>query len=219
VKDNNVSGIVLEGIPGTGKTTVLYHLLKTPHWQNKPYISSVILSEHHTLRVLENKRLDKSYTKQDSLDLLNDHVTNLEGLNGNLKQTSWLKRDRTAQKLPFIFERFHLSHVYHHDDLEWSDVAGIDVRLKNLNTKLLLFTLDPKDIKTRIIEDYKKAGWQNYLKTLGNSELEITEYFINKQQEFIELGNLSELDTITIDSSKLTTSEIVKKIFSEWILY
>lgn len=219
MNNKNISGIILEGVAGTGKTTTLYKLLASKYWNNKPFLSSVILSEHHTLRVLENKRLDKTHTKNDSVELLDDHIDYLEAIRTKLKQTSWLERDRTAQKMPFVLERFHLSHVYHHDNVAWTDVDSIDKKLYNLNAKLFIFTIKPEDMKHRIIEDYNKSGWQDYLKTIGKNDSEIIEYFSKKQEEYLSMAKRSHLDTVLIDSSTMDTDSIVKIIFDEWQLY
>ncbi len=213
---HNISGIILDGIAGTGKSTTLYKLLESEFWAKKPFISSHVLSEHHTLRVLENKFLDKTLRKEDSIELLDSHVRYLEQLKLRLNNTDWLERDRTAQKLPFILERFHLTHAYHYDHVEWGDVEGIDNRLVGLNAKLLLFTIDPDDIQERIIEDYKKSGWQDYLKTLGSNDEEIKQHFIRKQGQIIELSKKTKLPVKIIESSRMSPTEVLNEVTNFW---
>ncbi len=215
----NVSGLVFEGIAGTGKTTTLNSLLKSSHWNNKPFISSYVLSEHHTLRVLENTFLDKTLKKTDSIELLEFHTSHLEKLQSNLTQTNWLERDRVNQKLPYIFERFHLTHVYHYDDVSWADVSSVDERLRELKARLVLFTIDEADIQERVIEDHKKAGWQDYLQTLGRNDEEIRQHFTEKQNQIRDLIDKTSLPVVEINTSKNNTESILDIIFDFWKLY
>ena len=217
MNDSNISGLIIEGIAGTGKTTTLYALLDDKRWLQKLYLSSYVLSEHHTLRVLENRALAKTLTKQDCIEVLNTHVNYLEKLKTNLEQTDWLERDRTAQKLPFIFERFHLTHAYHFDQVNWSDVKAIDQRLAALNTKLCVFTIDPEDMQKRIIEDYRKSGWQEYLKTLGSNDNEIKAHFVREQEKIILLAKQTVLPVKVFDTSSLSTQQLVDGVLDFWL--
>ncbi len=178
-----------------------------------------MLSEHHTLRVLEQKSPSKTWEPRDCLELLDFHVSYLEGLNNNLAMTDWLERDRKAQRLPFVFERFHLTHVYHFDKLAWSDVATIDQRLGKLNSKLCILTIEPADMKTRIVDDYNKSGWQDYLKTLGDSEDEIIEHFVRKQDEILSLCEKTTLDYQIFNTSSMNTEQITEAVIDFYSLY
>ena len=212
----NVAGIILEGIAGTGKTTALAKLLQHQAWVSRPYLSSVVLSEHQTLRVLEPKQASGTLALPDSLHLLDTHLTYLQGLSAHLNETTWLERDRSAQKLPFIFERFHLSHAYHYDHVQWEDIAPIDARLAALHATIYLFTIEEADIQSRTIDDYTKSGWRSYLDTLGPNNETIQRYFVRKQQYMLDLAAKSALPVIHLDSSHMTTDEIVQRIVATW---
>lgn len=214
--NTNLSGIILEGIPGTGKTTSLAHLLQAEAWQRKSCLSSIILTEHQTLRLLEEQREAGTLTKADNLALLDSHVSYLEQCRQRLDKTTWLERERSNQKLPFVFERFHLSHVYHYGYLSWDDVADIDARLAQLQATIFLFLIDPEDIQERIIEDYKKSGWGDYLQKLGNNNREIIDHFARKQEEIVKLAKLSQLPVEYVNSSKKNTSDILEQILDRW---
>lgn len=209
MSNTNISGFIIDGIAGTGKTSALNVYLKNA--PEKDHLSNIILSEHQTLRVLEYEK-DKS--TQTSQNLLNTHVTYLENLKHHLDKSDWLKRDRNAQKVSFILERFHFSHIYHFDHVDWQDVEEIDNRLKRLNTKLYLFTIKPSDIKSRIIDDYKKSGWGDYLKTLGSSEDEIIDYFTKKQDLMLKLADKTKLEVIIVNTSKLSPNQAANKLIT-----
>ena len=207
-----MSGIILEGIAGTGKTSALTALLASQAWLKKPFFSSVVLTEHHTLRVLESAVYDPTH----SIALLNTHISYLEHLHTQLTQTDWLARERSAQKVPFIMERFHFSHLYHYKGLSWHDVQDIDKRLHKLHTTLYLFTIDPADIPERIINDYRKAGWDSYLHTLGPTTQAVQEYFVAKQEMLLKLAERTCLPIVHIDSSSMDTEAIVEQVLSSW---
>lgn len=209
MNNTNVSGIILEGIAGTGKTTLLRALLGNNAWSTKPHMSSLVLTEHQTLRVLESRRDDNSYDKSDSIDLLSNHVSYIQYLKTNLDNTDWLQRDRNNQRVSFILERFHLSHVYHYEQLEWRDVEAVDNMLKNLEAKMFIFTIEENDIQERIIDDYKKAGWKDYLDTLGNTNDEIIAHFVQKQDELLDLVKLTAIPFEIINTSLLSQSEVL----------
>jgi thymidylate kinase len=210
--NTNASGIILEGIAGTGKTTLLRALLDSNAWSTKSHMSSIVLTEHQTLRVLESRRDNNSYNKSDSINLLSKHASYIHYLKTNLDNTEWLQRDRTNQQVSFIFERFHLSHVYHYEQLEWRDVETVDNTLKDLDAKMFIFTIDENDIQERIIDDYEKAGWKDYLGTLGNTDDEIIAHFVQKQNELLDLAKLTAIPFEIINTSILSQSEVLKLV-------
>jgi hypothetical protein len=91
-------------------------------------------------------------------------------------------------------------------------MSKIDTQLAQLNATIYLFTIEPEDIQTRIIDDYEKAGWKDYLQTLGNNDEEIKEYFVHKQEQLVTLAQRSAIPVVKINSSKLSTNEIFKKV-------
>lgn len=214
----NISGLIFEGIAGTGKTTTLTNLLASDSWNEKPFLSSQVLSEHHTMRVLEKLHETRSVKVSDSTNLLNQHVTHIENIQKNLEQTDWLERDRTNQKFAYIFERFHLSHAYLFDTVTWRNLVPIDQRLLSINARICLFTIHPDDIQERIIEDYKKADWQDYLKTLGSNDNEVKAHYIRKQDELVELASKSMLPVKIINSSRLSPTQVLNEVIQFWNL-
>ena len=216
--DCNLSGIILEGISGTGKSTVLRAMLNNKRWVNKSCLSAIVLSEHHTQRVLENKEKAGNLDKSDNIELLSRIVGQLEFLKNNADQMDWLTRGRSNQIIPFILERFHLTHVYHYPNVEWEDVAEIDARLQKLGARVCLLIIDDKDIENRIVGDRQKNEWQQYLARYGKAIPEIVGHFIEKQNYLVELARQSSLAVETINTSKLSPDEIAEYIFDWWEL-
>ena len=94
-KDWNVSGLILEGICGTGKSALLHAILQSERFVRKPYLSAVVLSEHQTQRVLERKEREEGLTVADNLALLDRHVSYIESIYEQLEQMPWRRNGRT----------------------------------------------------------------------------------------------------------------------------
>jgi thymidylate kinase len=211
----NISGLILEGICGTGKTTIFHSLLQSERFVHKSFLSSIVLSEHQTQRVLEQKEREEGLLLSDNVSLLNEHVTYLESLNNRLDQMSWCQNNRTNMRLPYVFERFHFTHVYHYDHVCWEDVQEIDSRLANLNCKLCLFTMDDSFLKHRIIES-RDSDWRDYLKRYGETDEEILEYYAVQQEMLSGLCEKSKLDTLIVDTTDTSVQDTLDQVFDFW---
>lgn len=214
----NVSGLIIEGISGTGKTSVLKSLLKHREFLDKPFISSVVFSEHQTQRVLEYKEKTKGLKPADNIGLLTGIVETLELFNNRLGQTDFLKRKRGNHKLVYLLERFHLTHIYHYDHMGWEMVKGIDKRLNKLNAKMCVLKVKNEIIEDRIITNRKK-GWVDYLKRYGKTKEEIVKYYIERQEEVLVMSELSSLPTIVIDTTNSKVEDVVNKIIKFWGIF
>ena len=103
----NVSGLILDGICGTGKTTIFRSIIQSERFVQKSFLSSVVLSEHQTQRVLERKEREKGLASSDNVCLLDQHVAYLELMRDRLEQMQWSENNRTNMRIPYLFERFH----------------------------------------------------------------------------------------------------------------
>ncbi len=197
-------GIILEGIPGSGKTAVFRHLHRLLSDGDCP---SLFLSESCTERTLEP--LNKS-TVRKSLGALNTvlnfilHFKNLScKSNGNV-----IKR--------YILERFHLSHCL---DIAGKDFfyeyTSIDRRLGEFNATVVVFTMDVNVIEQRSVirtKQNRPAAWSKYLSSLGNTDTEIARYYIQQQENFLFLCSQSGLPHIQIDTTNENWPEAANTI-------
>lgn len=211
----NTNGLIVEGIAGTGKSSAIRALLASEAWTKKPYLSSIVLSEHQTQRVLESRQARGELCVQDHLTLLWNIVTMLEQFQSGLCQMDWAERSRSGHKLPFLLERFHFSHVFHFDELEWDHVREIDRRLAALNTKVCILALDRAALRERILGDRKKE-WQPYLRGLGDSEEAILDYFWRRQERLLELSRRTQLPCRIIDTSNTPVERVVAETLRFW---
>ena len=214
----SLNGIILEGICGTGKSTVLSAVLSDQRWLGRGHASSIVLSEHQTQRVLEPLEAEGALTADDSLGLLDELTCFLENADGRLRRTGWLERNRRNHLLPFILERFHLTHAYHYNHLDWDNLIDIDARLSKLNAKIVLLRLAEEDIENRIIGDKDKNNWASYISRFGNTDAEIKSHFMRKQEKLLNIAEKSCLRSLIIDTSEFSVSESLDKIFEFWKL-
>lgn len=211
----NVSGLILEGVSGTGKTVVFDKILKNSRFVNRSFHSSIVLSEYHTQRILEKKDRQNELTVEDNLTLLDGHVTYIDSINRYLEQMDWCEEKATDMRVPYLFERFHLTHVYQYPHMDWKKVQNIDDRLVNLNCKLVILKADSNVLGERLFGKPEKS-WQNYLKRFGETEEEIVDNFAGQQKELLEIAEKSALISRIIDTSNSKTDEIVEEIMDFW---
>jgi len=211
----NVSGLIVEGISGSGKTSILSELLKSERFVNKSYLSSIVLSEHQTQRILERKEREEGLSVQDNLSLLDEHISYFENLNNQLNRMQWCRSNQTSMRIPYILERFHFTHVYHYNHMGWGDVQEIDNRLSAVNCKVCLLTADPEALRSRLLTG-RDSSWMNYLKRYGDTDDKIVKYFVEQQSSLIELSRKSELQTLIIDTSGSSPDDNIDMILDFW---
>lgn len=212
----DVNGLIVEGVAGTGKSTAIRSLLASETWIRKGYISSIVLSEHQTQRVLEAKERSDRLQIQDHQALLSNILCMLEHFNTGLQGMDWSARNRQAHKLPFLFERFHFTHVFHYPEMTWEDVRDIDRRLLALNAKVCVLSINPDVMMKRIVGDTNKHGWQSYIQRFGQSQEEIVDHFVKQQEQLLGLTKLSRLPCHIIDTSNTPPQSVVEQMLDFW---
>jgi adenylate kinase family enzyme len=211
----NLSGLILEGICGTGKTTLFRALVQSDRFVHKPYLSTIALSEHQTQRVLERQEREAGLSCADNLALLDQHVSYLESLRNRLDQMEWCDNNETPMRLAFLLERFHFTHVYHYPHMTWKDVMEIDYRLAQLGCKVCLLTADDATLEQRLFHG-RDPGWLSYIKRFGETNDEILEYYSRQQQLLLNLAEKSQLPALLIDTSAADVREVIDQILDFW---
>jgi len=211
----NISGLILEGVCGTGKTTLFHAIVQSDRFVQRSFPSAIALSEHQTQRVLERKEREEGLSSKDNLVLLDQHVSYLESLRDRLDQMQWCNDNRTNMRIPYVLERFHLTHVFHYDHMSWESVEDVDSRLANLNCKLCLVTMDDSMMEHRIITS-RDAGWREYLKRYGDTTEEIVECYCNQQEMLRALCEKSRLDTLVVDTTDVSVQNTLDQVLDFW---
>lgn len=187
-------GIIFEGIPGSGKTTLKSHLLRMIAGRD---CSAILLDESVTERSLEPL---KKATLEDSLRLLGD----ISGLLENFKNLS-CKFTGNLLKL-FILERFHWSHCL--------DIAGpdhfahyqpIEDTMHTLNTTVVLLTIGQASVLDRSVirtRQTRPLSWTRYLSTFGDTDEDVAGHYLNQQEQFFTLAGKTSLQVLHYDTTR-----------------
>lgn len=198
-------GLIIEGIPGTGKTSLLQTLRQANIGEKLECLSDFIFSEEITQRVLEKQFNEGKIDKSHNINLLDDIMSPLENYKSRLLNRGWNKL-----QFYYILERFHLTHVSYYSYLKWKDVESIDSRLNDLHAKICLLTMEDKVFIERII-NRREEPWRKYLSRYGKTENEIVNHYIKQQQDIIDLASKTKLPTLIIDTTYISMEELYEK--------
>ena len=197
-----MAGLVLEGIVGSGKTSVIRHLKK--YFYEKD-CSSLILTEHLTERPMEPL---SSANPANSVF----HLDRLMNVIETLYNTKKSEPKNSFSNPYFVFERFHLSHCL--------DIAGfeqfnlyysIDTRLNEHGAKLVVLSVPENAIEERCIVStrrWRDIKWGNYLNSIAENDAGAAEYYKIQQKRFFTLCQKSEIPSMVVDTSHSDWEEI-----------
>ncbi len=217
-KDFTISGMILEGISGSGKSTALQNILLHPTYCKKPYLTSLIFSEHHTQRILEKKDHLGTLCPQDHLDLLQNLISPLKTLHQGLTLRKWDNMAHDDHKITYIFERFHLTHVTHYTSITWDLMKETDTTLAELGAKLCICVVDENTLNARLFSRTTPC-WRRYLSTFGDTDTKILDHFLLQQAQLITLSKSSSLSTLILDTSNKNPTEVAEEILSFWSIF
>ena len=203
-------GLIIEGIPLTGKTSLLTGLQKHSLFLNYAAISKLIYSEDLTQRILEKDYNRGFLDKSANINLLMSITTHLQA------QKEMLQRRGFSNHLLFILERFHLTHATYYPYLTWPDVEPIDQILKCLNTKLILLTVDRQTFKTRLLER-SNTGFMSYIQRYGSNKDMILDHYMQSQDHYLNLAYKSSLETKIIDSVAYPVVIVLENALDFWL--
>ncbi|SMP44126.1 hypothetical protein [Anoxynatronum buryatiense] len=206
-------GIILEGISGSGKTEVLQALLQHPSLATLSAASRLILTEHHTQRVLELQEQQGTLQPEDHIALLEGLTAFIEGCATRTLDRGWHEHQLASHDLFFLLERFHLTHVFRFPHMQWEHVKEIDRRLKPLGTTLCLLTVDAETLEKRLFSR-QDTCWLQYLKQYGDTPAAIVDSFMKRQAEARRLSQSSCLPVLEINTSEATASTVSQQIIS-----
>ena len=118
-------------------------------------------------------------------------------------------------RIPYVLERFHLTHVCHYAHVKWEDVEGIDRRLAKLNCRLCLLTVQHSALKQRVIRD-RSSDWREYLKRFGETDDQIVAHYAGQQELLCSLCERSVLDSLIVDTTDAGTDETLRCVLDFW---
>jgi len=210
---NNFHALLVEGVPGIGKSTLIDALIRRHLDSSDPrrVRSFLHLSQTHTYGPLAPAEDRGSLTVEANLQLL-DRIAQTLG---------WLHADlRHSDKPCFVLiDSLHLTHCLRPGVLAWEDAAPIDRRLAEIGCKLLLLSGTEETIRARTIHTRADSQFlTQYATKFGQTLDMIHAHFLNERAEFIRmfgksalekrmLENDGSLDTIVEDAHRFWTAE------------
>ena len=190
-----MKGLILEGIPGSGKTSVLRELKKKTADMDASWL---LLNEQITERPLEPL---KSADLRKSIAHLN-RLTNL--LSGMQEITNGNEKHKAAE-FRFILERFHFSHCLDIAGVEkFESYVEVDRRLNELRSKIVVLRLDDAHILDRCVNSTKQhrpLAWAKYLDRIADTDQGIADHYRKQQEQFIGLCRKTSIPSMVVDAS------------------
>lgn len=201
-----MKGLILEGIVGSGKSSILRFLRKQIIESGA---SSLILDEAITERHLEPLR---------SSDVVHSikHLNRLVQLMQNLYDLESAAQKTNHSSVQFLLERFHFSHCL--------DIAGfdrfeaykdIDQQMLGLGSKLVVLVLREDFIRDRSVVSTKKLrgeAWTHYLEQISKTEEGVVSYYVAQQKQFVALCSRSSIPSMVVDTSNGDWEEVSYQI-------
>lgn len=187
--------MILEGIAGSGKTSVLRYLKKRAAETEDSWL---VLNECLTERALEPLR---SADLEKSLRHLNAVVSVIDALD----HLSSAVPKRFQNQTRYLMERLHFSHCLDVGGFDLFDAyEALDRRMYELGARTVLLTVQQDKIMERSVtstKTYRPASWANYLQSIADSDEGVAEYYSRQQEFFIGLCRRSVAASMIVDAT------------------
>lgn len=182
--------LVVEGVPGAGKSTILDHLVRR-HVSAAPprrLRTLVHLTQAHTYGPLAPDEDAGTLTREACLDHLARVVTGLEWLVRSM-------RGETHTKCFILVDCLHLTACLRPGVVGWSDVAPLDERLAAIGCRLLLIDANDDTVRERSVRERMSSEFiRGYAaRRFGSTENELVRHFQRERDTFRALFDASQL--------------------------
>jgi GTPase SAR1 family protein len=134
--------ILVEGVSGTGKTTLIKGLIQKNVNENEKTGTFLCLSQSHTYFPVNSEENSYYASVQENAD----HLQNILGL---LDWSISFGKTQELFKLYCIIDTLHITHCFHPGNMKWNDVEEFDKRLAKINCKLLFLRANAETILHR----------------------------------------------------------------------
>ncbi len=203
--------LLVEGIPGIGKTTLIDALLRrhVAAAGARQVRTLVYLSQTHTYGPLAPGEDAGTLTVHDNLAHLEQIVRMVEWLRAGVQQ-------QTRPACFVLIDTLHLTHCVRPGVLTWADAAPFDRRLAAAGCKLLVLQAAAEVVWQRAIE--ARADWpflREYAAKFGSTHEELHDYFMSEQTAFARMYEQTALPKL-LCANDATLAEIVDRADEFW---
>jgi hypothetical protein len=200
--------LLIEGVPGLGKSTVLDRLFRM----------RVAESEDRRLRTLLHLTQAHTYALGDSGALTRpENIQHLEQIVGHLVWLALKVAGEDCTKCFALIDTLHLTHCLRPAVVTWGDVEPFDKRLAAIGCTLVLLDAETPVIRVRTIQ--ARAGTQfleSYvLRRLVPHASELEAYFLGERDEFRRLFALSSMPKCLLHA-EAPLDELVAAAYGLW---
>jgi len=209
----HLRGLVLEGVPCVGKSSVIRAVLSSGALARRPSVSLMVLGEHITQRAVESREHAGTITAADNVALLQHTLSMLDAQHQLLASGAW-RCGVESHELAFVLDRFHLTHVLHYPHVGWADVDAVDERLGAVGTRLAVLVMDESVMPQRILRA-RGEGWRAYISQFGTEE-EIVAHYAEQQVGFLQLAERSRLPSLVLDATEADWGGLAEQLYAFW---
>lgn len=202
--------LLVEGVAGIGKTTLINSLIRQFVDSNKRIRSSLHLTQAHTYHPLAPDEIDSKLSPEQN-------IAHLEQI---LSLLSWLVSSVSDEQRKIFFctmDTFHITHCVRPGILSWNDVAKFDRRLHQLGCKLLFLRATEETIWERTVWGRRDNEFITYYgRKYGDCLESIHNYYVQEQEKMLAIAELSAMERLMIDCGR-TIPDISQEAFDYWM--
>lgn len=202
------SGLILEGVVASGKTTLYRHLLDHPAFVARE--AKLALPEAYTERAIEHLPIRDL---EASLLLLSQVTDVIGGLGRTWSESKFGRGDHDDLALTFLLERFHLTHAVMFNEGRFAAYRSVDEVLRFLGTRLIVCVVDEAVLPERIASTrhHRNQLWNDYLDerialrtaTMAQDEVDrrVAAHYTLQQTAMVAMARQSLLPTLVLDTT------------------
>lgn len=207
-----MTGLLIEGIVASGKTSLIRAMQAMPEWQRRS--SKLLLSEFFTERANEHLR---SRDSEAYRGLMQKNLRILEAAR-QIEIASPLLSQGTDRELCFLLERFHLTNAVSYADGEFDGFREIDLALARLNCRLVLLVVDDRMVPARVAEVFRQRGaaWQQYQQRLEEKVGDLGAHYVSVQKELSRGAAWTKMEHLVVDTTDKNWSRCAEEVLRFW---
>lgn len=202
----NTHILLVEGTSGTGKSTLIKHLL-TRHILEEGYPRTLVhLSQAHTYFTLASPDLVQPPGKRVHREQLRRLLRMVDpggaGFSGRAGLSGGPIPEPTRWFTLFaLIDTLHLTHVFRPAILSWSELGYVDRELDRLGARMIFMRASPQTLWERLVvgRGASPEYFTRYQRQYGDSPEAVHAYYVQEQERMEALARKSHLPVLFLD--------------------